>query len=106
MRAGDLIHHVTIQVKGTTPAVGPGKVVSWSTLLPPIWAQVTPLTSRELIQAQAMGSTVSYTVRIRYRPTITAAQRVLWAGKTLQIHSVVRVDGRPVFLDLLCGDVT
>ena len=104
MRAGELRARVTLQALTTTVDVGPGKTVAWVTLVA-VWAQVTPLNSRELIQAQAMGSSVSYTLRIRYRTDVTAANRVLWAGKTLQVHSVVRVDGRTAYLDLLCGEI-
>ena len=104
MRIGLLRERVTLQVKTTATDVGPGKSVTWGPLAT-VWAHVQPLKSGEVIQAMAMGSAVSYTVRIRYRTDVTPANRLRWDRKTLQIHSVVRVDGKTEFLELLCGEI-
>ncbi len=102
MPIGAMRERAVLQVKGTTADVGPGKTVAWTTL-EEVWAQVTPLTTREVLQAQSMGSAVAY--RIRYRTNVTPDNRLTWAGKTLQIQSVVRVDGRTRYLDMLCGEI-
>ena len=66
-----------------------------------------PLSGRELLQAQAIGSQVSYRVRVRYRDDITPRMRVVlpatFGGATLEIHAVRVEDGERKALALDCG---
>lgn len=116
--AGDLRERVTIQVKTTVRDAQGGAVVTWATLdatganpateLP---AAVVPLTSRERLDAQAVGSAVQYHVTIRRRTDVTADMRLQWtpsydddAGtQTLEIAGVRPVDWQWVELD--CGEL-
>lgn len=77
------------------------------TTLATVWARVTPASSREQLAAQAVSSSVDYTVEIQYRTDVTPTMRVLWTPylgtqKSLQINNVTASAGRPDRLDLRC----
>lgn len=102
-RIGQLHERVVIQQATETTTTAPSSTVTWSTV-DTVWARVEPLMASERIQAQAMQSTASYRVTIRYRTDVTTTNRLTWDGKTLQIHGVTKVGGRDVYLEMLCGE--
>ena len=55
------------------------------------WAHVEPLTGREFIAAQAAVSEITARVRLRYRPGITTADRIVHDGTVYGITSVADV---------------
>lgn len=93
MNAGDLRDRVTIQQKSTTADGQGGRAVTWATLAT-VSATVKPVQMSERLQAAAIGSSLTYTVTIRYRPDVTPAMRLTWTPyrssttKTLEIHGV------------------
>jgi SPP1 family predicted phage head-tail adaptor len=107
MRAGQLRHRVTIQQDTAASDGQGGRTVTSGTLVANLPAQVEPLSGRELLQAQAIGSQVSYRVRLRFREDITPRMRVVlpstFGGATLQIHAVRIEDGQRQALVLDCG---
>lgn len=106
MNAGALAHRVTIQQDTPTSDGQGGRTVTTSTLAR-VWAEVVPLSGRELLQAQAIGSQVSYRVRVRFREDITPQMRLVlpstFGGQTLQIHAVRVEGGLRESLVLDCG---
>ena len=77
MKSGDLDQRVTIQaLSGGVDAIGQPLPDSWADVVT-VWAAVEPLTGREYLAAGAMVSAVEARIRIRYRPGVTPAMRVL-----------------------------
>ena len=102
MNPGTLRERITI-TKNTLVADGlGGSTDTWATLAT-VWAEIRPLTSKELEvsgQVQAQGG---YRVTIRSRSDVTAAMRITWGSRTLEINGVVQVN--PELLRLDCSEV-
>lgn len=108
MRAGQLRERVTIQQQATVADSQGGRAVTWGALAT-VWARVEPLSAREQLQAQSLGSRVAYRVTLRQRGDVTPAMRLSWtpfggSAKTLEIHGVLQGE-RHDFVTLDCGEV-
>lgn len=66
------------------------------------WAHVEPLTGREYIAAGALLSEVTARISLRYRPGITAADRVIHNGKVYGVEAVADVHSSRRELQLQC----
>ncbi len=86
--AGDLRHRVTIQAyaDGGRDEDGFPTPSTWTDYVQ-LWAKVTPLSSRDLIVAQAAQSEVVARMVIRHRTDITTDMRVIYRGKIYAITS-------------------
>lgn len=85
MDAGELDQRVTLQSLGYTTDAGGGRVETWSTVAT-VWAKVTPMGGQERLHAAQLESPANYRVTIRRRTDISAAKRILWQGKALNIR--------------------
>lgn len=103
MKAGDLDQRVTLerQQSGVVDELGQPLPDDW-TALGSCWAAVLPLVGREFISAQAVASEVTTRVVIRYRPGITAADRVNHEGRIYNIVSVIDKRSQHDELQLMC----
>lgn len=78
------------------------------------WAEVLPLTGRELFQGQQVRQDVTHRVTMRwfrgapptgsYLPAVNPKMRLQLNGRTLQIASVINVEERNVELVLMCRE--
>ncbi|MBC7282570.1 phage head closure protein [Hoeflea sp.] len=105
MRAGRLDQRITIQRKArVTDAMG-GFVETWSDL-ETVWAEVRPLSTREVWDAMRISAETRMRARIRFRgddagaPYYTSADRVAWKGRTYGVERVVEI-GRREGLEIL-----
>lgn len=102
MKAGQLDQRVTIQRRTMVQNPNTGAMVeSWAPLFT-TWAAVTPLVGREYLAAAALVAEVTARVRMRYRPGITAADRIVHDGKVYGITSVADVHSSRRELQLMC----
>lgn len=101
MKAGQLDQRVTVErlVQGYDEIGQP--VNSWLPIFA-AWAAVEPLVGREYIAAQAAQSEVSTRIRLRYRPGITSADRVIHEDRSYNITSVADVHSDHRELVLMC----
>jgi SPP1 family predicted phage head-tail adaptor len=96
MRASTLRHRVTIQQRSaSTDALGQ-PTTEWTDVAT-VWADVSPLSGRELLAAQAARAQVNGTVTIRYQrqfsdPVQMAARRILYNARVLNITASRDVD--------------
>lgn len=104
MSARRLNRVVSIQRRSTTQDATGQQVTTWSMLLPSVSAEILPLSGRELMAAQAVRAEVDHQVTIRYRPGITAADRLVYQGRVFNIHAVMDQDTRHVWLTILCSE--
>lgn len=87
MRLGRLRHLITIQEKVTPrdpETLEYGEPV-WQTFAT-VYAQVLPLSARDLIAAQAAQSEATGRIVIRYRPGIVSEMRILHSGEIYSIE--------------------
>ena len=102
MKAGDLTERVTVErLQGGFDELGRPLPDTWAHLFD-CWAAVEPLTGREYIAAQAAVSEVTARIRMRFRPWMTAQDRVIHNGITYGIQSVIDVRSEHRELHLMC----
>ena len=99
MRAGQLDQRVTVERFSRTEDELGQPIESWAPLFT-CWAAVEPLTGREYLASQAAVSEVTARIRMRFRPWMTAEDRVIHNGTTYGIESLidVRSDHRELVL--------
>ena len=91
MKAGQLDQRIVIErlVEGHDELGQP--INQWLPIITGAWAHVEPLVGREYLAAAALVAEVTARIRMRYRPGITAADRVIHGGTTYGITSVADV---------------
>ena len=106
LKAGNLRHSVTLQRKQQTQNPQTGAMVTTWVTEATVPAAVEPLSAREFIAAQAVQSDVSVRIRVRYRPGITSAMRLLHDGKVYNITGVLAdKDSGREYLTLPCSEL-
>ena len=101
MKAGQLDQRVTVERFSSTEDELGQPIEAWAPLFT-CWAAVEPLTGREYIAAQAAVSEVTAKIRMRFRPWMTAEDRVIHEGTTYGIESVIDVRSANRELHLMC----
>ena len=76
---------------------------SWR-LFASVWADIQPLSGREFEVAQSIAAGVNHLVTIRYLPGVTAAMRINYQGRFLNIESVMDVDTGHHTMQLACTE--
>lgn len=89
MQAGKLRHRVTLQetVKEQNPKTG-AVINNWRDVAT-IWAEVSPLSAREFIAAQASQGEITTRITIRFRTGITRQHRILFRGGIYNVEGVL-----------------
>ena len=101
MNAGKLDQRVTVERFTSTVDDWGTPIDTWAPLFS-CWAAVEPLVGREYLAAQAAQSEVTARVTMRYRPGITAQDRVIHNGTTYNIVSLIDVRSGHRELVLMC----
>lgn len=105
--AGRLRHRVRFDAKTVEVDSDGAQVEAWvpafgGRLIP---AEITALSGRELIAAQAVHSKVSTRIKVRHRPGITASMRAVHRGRTYDIEAVIPdPDSTIRWMTLICTD--
>lgn len=101
MRSGQLDQRISVErlVEGYDELGQP--INTWLPIVT-TWAAVEPLTGREYIAAQAAMSEVKLKIIMRYRPSITPADRVSHNGQVYGIEAVIDVHSSRRELHLMC----
>jgi len=102
LSAGQLNERVTFQSVSRTKGDMGGQVETWADHAT-VWANVRQPSSRELVAAAQMQSTMDHVITVRYRTDITSDMRVMWRGRALEIvGDPYDPDGRRVEMKLRC----
>lgn len=85
MRAGDLRRRIAIQRRVVTKDSFGQQQQSWIDLLPSVPAEITALSGRELLAAQAVNGETTHQITVRYHPrlanpTEVAGMRAVYAA--------------------------
>lgn len=106
VRAGRLRHRVTLQSPaGSRDALGE-RTTTWTSVAT-VWADVEPLTARELFVASQAQSSVTQRVTIRHSATVaavTGAWRVLFGSRVLVVDGVRNPHEANEVIELLCTE--
>jgi SPP1 family predicted phage head-tail adaptor len=100
MQAGALDQRVAIQQKSITRDAYGAEVVTWVAVAT-VWMSAEPISGREYVALRQAQSDVTTRFRMRYRPGITTAMRLLWAGQTFNVTEVLIPGGARREIELL-----
>lgn len=101
--AGALNRRVLIQARSQTKDTVGQRDISWNNVAR-CWARIEQLQGRELETAQAINAEITHRVVIRYRSGITAAMRVVYQGRFLNIEAPLDIDTDHILLHLMCSE--
>lgn len=102
MRAGQLSERVTLQARSNAPDSYGQPVPTWSAAAT-LWAAVESVSGREYITASTEQAETTLRVTLRYRSVDAGTHRLLWRGRTLDIHAVLPYADRS-HVTLMCGE--
>lgn len=100
LSAGDLIHRVVLQRATSALDEYNSPVQDWQPV-GTYWALVEPLQGREQYYAQQVLPLSNYKITMRQVCPVFDTDRFSWQGLTLNIGSVVPVDGRREFFEIM-----
>lgn len=98
MEIGKLDRRIVIESRSAARGTAGSETYTWAPLVT-VWAQVIEGTVNERFEADSRRETRMVVFRVRYRPTITAAMRVLYNSKYYGITGIKEI-GRRQYLDL------
>ncbi|WP_318594326.1 phage head closure protein [Enterobacter kobei] len=105
MQAGKLRHRVTIQEPVMVQNSETGAVNKTWLDVATVWAEVSPLSAREFIAAQASQGEITTRITIRFRTGITRKHRILFRGGIYNIEGVLPdPDSGREYLTLPCSE--
>lgn len=98
LRSGSLNRRISIQQRSTTNNTFGEQSTTWSTVAT-VWGEISPLSARELMAAQAVQSEVSHQITVRYQaifanPKTVAGMRAVYNGRIFNIHGSMNQDER------------
>lgn len=102
-KIGDMRHRITFQKSEKTPDGYKGHTVKWQDVIT-VWASVEPLTGREYFYSHQIKAEVTHRVKTRYREDITVKMRIKHRNRVLEIESIIDLQERREFLEILCRE--
>ena len=108
LRAGALGQRITLQQRTVAQDPTGGQLAIWTDVAT-VWAEVVPLSGRELIAAQAVASETSHQITLRWQPAFAdakavTAMRVVMNGRYFNISAAINEDERNRTLVLLVAE--
>jgi SPP1 family predicted phage head-tail adaptor len=88
-------HRITIEARSTAQDSFGGQSPDWVPL-GVFYANVKPMTGRELETAQAIHAEVTHEVRMLYDARVTAKHRIRFNGRLFDILSVLNMNERGI----------
>jgi len=70
-----------------------------------VWARVTTLTPRIVSSADGRAVAVTHSVVLRWRTDISLGDRLVFAGRSLEVIGAEDLNGRRTYLSLACSEV-
>jgi SPP1 family predicted phage head-tail adaptor len=98
-RIGSLRQRVTIQTITKTPDGLGGWVHSWGELAT-VWADLFPLSGREIYAQGQVLSPVTHKCIIRFRDDVTTKHRISYGGQAYNIRAALNLNARSEWLEL------
>jgi SPP1 family predicted phage head-tail adaptor len=108
LRAGQMNRRITLQRPSTAQDTYGGPVRTW-TDLGTFWAEIQPLSGRELESAQRMASEISHQIVVRYQAIFAdtrqvAGYRAVYRSRIFNIHAALNEDESNVLITLLASE--
>lgn len=103
IQAGRLRTRVDIQQTIRTPDRAGGFTQNWSTLTT-VWAEILPLSGKEVFEQMKSQSNISHKVTIRYRAGVTGVMRLKVGGTLYLIRAILNPRNMNESLELYCEE--
>jgi SPP1 family predicted phage head-tail adaptor len=103
MRAGNLRHRITFQIRSDGQDGYGGQEDIWTDYRS-TWASIEPLNGRELIAAQAVQNETRFTIGCRYIAGILPSMRILFGTRIFNILDMSNIDERNRELQFSCSE--
>ena len=105
IKAGELIKRISFEQRVSTTDPNTKKAVfTWTPTGIEAWASVEPMSGTEMLKYQQVESSVSHRVKMWYQPGITPDMRINYAGRYLNIASVIDPQERHRELEILADE--
>ena len=101
MDIGRLNQRISIEQRTTSQDALGEPVESWG-LVCLVWADIRHLSGLETIKSGAETAFVSASIRIRYRPDISAGMRITHGANTYDIKAILHDVSKKQFTDMVC----
>ncbi len=98
---GSLNQRITIEVPTDARDALGQPIAAWQ-LVATVWADVRHVSGMQTVQADAEGSSVKASIRIRRRNGIDAGMRIRFADLIYDIRAVIPVGAGREFIDIAC----
>ena len=107
MKIGDLRQRILFQEEVKTDDDAHGHTQSWKDIAE-VWANVQPLSGRELYYAKQLKNTTTHVIKIRYRNDITvdriSLMRIIFETRIIKIDSLIDLEEKKIILELRCTE--
>jgi len=109
MRAGQLRHYITIQAPTSSQNNYGEKTIAWTSNIKR-WAAIWPLRGEEYLSARGLQANVSHRIRLRHTTLAATTEitpnnaRIIFDSRTFKIESIINVDERNIYYDLMCNE--
>ena len=94
LNIGNMDRRITIERETETVKPSGDVVKAWAPIAPPVWAEVLQQTANEFFTGYGEAETGTVIFRVRYRPGITTADRVFYAGTTYGLKEIKELGKR------------
>jgi len=93
MKIGDFRKQVAIQAEQSTPDGAGGYALAWTTIAT-VWADIAPVSGREIYTAGHLEGHITHKVTLRWRAdlSITSDMRLLYNSRSFNIQAVINQD--------------
>jgi SPP1 family predicted phage head-tail adaptor len=104
MNFSKLRHRITL-IKPTYQQNGTGENEATFADYKTVWANVVPVSGKELIESQKLRAETAYKISLRYASDVTSDMRIRYNQMQLEISAVINVAGRNRELQLVAYEV-
>lgn len=103
IQAGRLRTRIDIQQPVRTPDRAGGFTQNWSTMTT-VWAEILPLSGKEVFEQMRLQSKISHKITIRHRDGVTGAMRIKAGGTIYLIKAIINPRNLNESLELYCEE--
>lgn len=96
---GTLRHRITIETVTLTPDGQGGSTAAWSTFAT-VWSRLEVLGATQRLFAGELQTQRTHKITLRYLLGVTTTMRVVYQGRTFQIHGQRDLDERKFYMQL------
>lgn len=104
VRAGQLRHRLAFkslsQVQNET-----GEAIDTFTLYATLWGSVSPMTGRELENAQQIIGEKTHMVKIRYNSSVAITDRFTFDSRTFEVVHILDADERNIRMEIMAKEI-